>query len=180
MPKALAHWEDFHSLLIIKDWQPRVRLCCYHCSFSAFTPILNWPTHEPSLEIFSSSISGSWGISQGPYLLKCRWERRAGAETVVDDMWICPTSPASLFVHSRIAHTESWLYHFQFKMDCCWAHPLLWLGESDRTQVMMDSSGCTGIWCPVVCLFPKALGPDCKYVLLSVQVTTTVSDPLFW
>lgn len=113
-----------------------------------------------------------------PYMLHCTWGRSPGTKTVVDDM--CLTSSDRWHVHSRITCAQSWLYHFQFKINFCWAHPILWLGESDRIQVMMDSSGHMVIWCPIVCLFPTAQGQDCKYVLLSVQVSATISDPLFW
>lgn len=144
---------------------------CCHCLFSAFTDIpinqIWWP--------FFHALVGHQGLPRGPLVWKNGWGRIAGAKTGVDSISICPTSSCSLLVHSRIAHAQFWLYHFQFKMDCCWAYPILWVGESD----MMDSSGCMIVWCPVFCLFHKALGQVCKYILLSVRVSTTISDPLF-
>lgn len=46
-------------------------------------------------------------------------------ETVVADKWVYPNASWSLSVYSRIAHAQPWLCHFQFKMTCCWPHPIL-------------------------------------------------------
>ena len=158
----LCHWGDFHSYRLSGHlW---VRWYCCHHLFSAFCHIQNRPTYEPSWEVMRD-LPGDlrcWSVGEEEVLGKNWW---ASCGSVLPPLEASSWTPKS---------------HFQFKIDCCWAHPILWLGEPDRIQIMMDSSGRMVIWCPVVCLFPEALEQDCKCILLSVQVSATIYDPLFW
>lgn len=130
--------------------------CCHH-SFSPFSPISNWVNQALGT---SHPLMGHEESPRRPYLLQCRWGRSADTETVVEDMG--PPSSCSLFMHSTIICAQSWLHHFWFKMSFCWALSVLWLLESPRAQVMVDSYSSMVIWCPIVYLFPKALGQDNK------------------
>lgn len=44
----------------------------------------------------------------------------------------------------------SHIYHFHLIKNCCCAHPTLWLGGQDNTQLMIATSGCMVAWWPIV------------------------------
>ena len=58
--------------------------------------------------------------------------------------------PIRLLLVLYPAYAQSQLYHFSFTMDCCWASLTLWLGRSNRIQLMMGSSGCKVTCSPIV------------------------------
>lgn len=63
-------------------------------------------------------------------------------------VWV--NSSCNSLVLSGAAEAQSHIFHFYLMMECCGAHPPSWLGGTDNTQFMMDSSGCMGTWWPMV------------------------------
>lgn len=66
-------------------------------------------------------------------------------------LWV--TSSCNLLVPSRLSWAQSHIYHFHLIMGCCCTHPILWLGWSGNSTLMMGSSSNILTWWPCCKMF---------------------------
>lgn len=83
---------------------------------------------------------------------------RGNGKEVDNGVW--GTCLCSSLVPSDLAHLWSQIHHFHFLRNFCWAHSMLWLSGSDRTKLMLNSSGCVFAWYSMAkhCISPRAQG----------------------
>lgn len=129
------------SLMTDFEQHPWMRLKCNFCLFSVWIHMLTQLIHVPSLDLLLLLQL----FLRKPQDKRCRVsvmmdDKRTGHLFVQLTFAICPT------------HAQLWIHQFHLIMDCCWAHLILCLGESDRILSVMGSLNTVTWSCPVASL----------------------------